>query len=370
MAKRDYYEVLGVARGASAQEIKSAYRKLAIRYHPDKNPGDSVAEEKFKEAAEAYSVLSDANRRAHYDHFGHAGAGSFGGFDPDTFSDFNDILGDLFGFGDFFGSSGRGGRRERARRGADLRYDLTISFKEAAFGVTTRIKIPRQEACSACRGSGAAPGSKPSRCSSCGGQGQVRRQQGFFTIARTCPSCHGAGAIITDPCRECSGQGHTLKQQTLELKLPAGVDTGSRLRVAGEGEAGPARGAAGDLYVVVNVEDHPFFKRQDSDLYCEMPLTFSQAALGAEIRLETLDGEETVKVPAGTQTGTVFRLRGKGIVSLDGRGKGDLLMSVSVVTPRRLTKEQRHVFEKMAELGEESVLQDKNLFEKVKDIFG
>jgi len=374
LAKRDYYEVLGVPREANAQEVKSAYRKLALKYHPDKNPGDKQAEESFKEAAEAYSVLSDPNKRGQYDRFGHAGVnvggGGFGGFDPDIFGDFSDILGDFFGFGDVFG----GGRRRRpnqAQRGSDLRYDLCISFEEAVFGVKTKIKIPRQETCNVCGGTGAKPGQGRVTCNTCGGQGQIRYQQGFFTISRTCPQCQGAGQIIKSRCTECKGSGRLPKEKVLELKIPAGVDDGSRLRVAGEGESGANGGPPGDLYVVIEVEEHPFFKRQGNDIYCELPVSFPQAALGAEIGIPTLQGQEKLKIPEGTQTGTVFRLKGRGIVSLGGRGQGDQLVAITVVTPTKLNKQQKEILQQFAEASEEEPEEASGgLFGKVKDIFG
>jgi len=368
MAKRDYYEVLGIPRDASAQDIKRSYRKLAVQFHPDKNPGDAVAEEKFKEAAEAYAVLSDPNKRSRYDRLGHAASQGFGGFDPDIFSDFSDILGDFFGFGDIFGSP-RGGRR--SYRGADLRYDLTISFQEAAFGVKTKIKIPRRETCEKCKGSGAEPGSGPTQCPTCYGAGQVRYQQGFFSISRTCSQCRGTGRILKNPCQTCHGSGTVHKEKILEIKIPAGVDSDVRLRISGEGEAGSNGAPAGDLYVVLNVEEHDFFKRQEGNIYCEVPVGFAQAALGAELTVPTLEGEEKLSIPEGTQTGTTFRLRGKGIVSFNGRGRGDQFVTVRVVTPERLTKDQKQLLEKFAQIRNENYSpQDKTIFKKVKDIFG
>jgi molecular chaperone DnaJ len=374
LGKRDYYEVLGVPREASAQEIKSAYRKLALKYHPDKNPGDKQAEENFKEAAEAYSVLSDPNKHGQYDRFGHAGVnvggGGFGGFDPDIFADFSDILGDFFGFGDIFGGSRRH-RANQAQRGSDLRYDLRISFEEAVFGVKTKIKIPRQETCSVCGGTGAKPGQGRVTCNTCGGQGQIRYQQGFFTISRTCPQCQGTGQIIKNRCTECKGAGRLPKEKILELKIPAGVDDGSRLRVAGEGEAGTNGGPSGDLYVVIEVEEHPFFKRQGNDIYCELPVSFPQAALGAEINIPTLQGNEKLKIPEGTQTGTVFRLKGRGVVSLGGRGQGDQLVAITVVTPTKLNKQQKELLQQFADACDGEAEEDSgSLFGKVKDIFG
>jgi molecular chaperone DnaJ len=366
--KRDYYEVLGISREATEQEIKSAYRKLAIRYHPDKNPGDKDAEEKFKEAAEAYSVLSDPDKRARYERFGHSGLqGGFSGFDPATFGDFGDILGEFFGFGDIFGTRHRGG----PERGADLRYDLKISFREAAFGLKTKIKIPRQDTCGACEGRGTAKGKSPVTCSACHGAGQVRYQQGFFSISRTCGQCNGVGRVIRDPCDVCQGRGRVRKEKILEIKIPAGVDNGARLRMQGEGEAGVHSGSSGDLYVVIFVEEHPFFQRQGNNIYCQVPIGIAQAVLGGEITVPTLEGEEKLKIPEGTQSGSVFRIRNKGIVSLGERGRGDQFVTVNVVIPARLSKEQRQIFEALARVSkDEELQQERNIFEKVKDIFG
>src|SRR5215472_8890881 len=305
--KRDYYEVLGVLRTSSDQEIKSAYRKLALQHHPDRNPGNKDAEESFKEAAEAYTVLSDAQKRATYDRFGHAGVGGAagaGGFDPSIFADFNDIIGDIFGFSDLFGGGRRG---SRVQRGADLRYDLDLTFEEAAFGVPKKIKIPRHESCSECGGSGAQKGSGPTTCQTCNGYGQVRFQQGFFSITRTCNQCHGAGQTIKNRCNVCHGESRVVHEKALELKIPAGVDNGSKLRISNEGDAGGKGGPAGDLYVVLNVQEHEFFERREHDLYCHVPVNFAQAALGTQIMIPTLEpGEEKLLVPAGTQTGSTF----------------------------------------------------------------
>src|SRR5687767_11033790 len=373
-AKRDYYEVLGLSRGANEAEIKTAYRKLAVRFHPDKNPGDAEAEEKFKEAAEAYSVLSDAEQRARYDRFGHAGvsgaAGAQGNWGAQGFGGIEDILGDLFGFGEVFGGArGAGGRRGAAQRGADLRYDLEMTLEEAAAGMTAQLRVPRLEACEGCKGSGAAPGTQPEACPGCGGAGQVRYQQGFFSVARTCGQCRGAGRVIRTPCEACSGAGRVEREKQIEVKIPAGVETGSRLRLAGEGEAGAQGGPAGDLYVVIHVKEHETFERQGNNLYASVPVTFAQAALGSETTVPTLDGQETLKVPAGTQTGTVFRLKGNGMPVLGGRGRGDMFVSVTVVTPTTLTRDQRKLLEQLAEI-EEKDLGDKGLMDKVRDIFG
>ncbi|HJQ32357.1 MAG TPA: molecular chaperone DnaJ [Pyrinomonadaceae bacterium] len=372
--KRDYYEVLGVSRGASEAEIKSAYRKLAVRFHPDKNPGDAEAEEKFKEAAEAYSVLSDADQRARYDRFGHAGvsssAGAQGGWGAQGFGGIEDILGDLFGFGDVFGGrGGASGRRSAAQRGADLRYDLEMSLEEASTGMTAQLRVPRLEACEECKGSGAAPGTQPETCPGCAGAGQVRYQQGFFSVARTCGQCRGSGRVIRTPCEKCKGAGRVEREKQIEVKIPAGVETGSRLRLAGEGEAGVQGGPAGDLYVVIHVKEHETFERQGNNLYASVPVTFAQAALGSEISVPTLEAQENLKVPAGTQTGTVFRLKGHGMPVLGGRGRGDLFVSVTVVTPTTLTREQRKLLEQLAQI-EEKDLSDKGLMDKVRDIFG
>jgi len=371
MSKRDYYEVLGVTRTATDQEIKSAYRRLAVKYHPDKNPNDATAEEKFKEAAEAYSVLSNDEQRKRYDRFGHAGVSSgagAGAWGAPGFGGIEDILGDLFGFGDVFGGQ-RGGRRTSAQRGADLRYDLEISLEEAANGMTAQLRIPRLEACETCKGSGAAAGSQPESCTTCSGTGQVRYQQGFFSVARTCHLCRGAGRVVKNPCAACNGSGRVEREKQMEVKIPAGVETGSRLRVTGEGEAGTQGGAPGDLYVVIHVAEHDQFERQGNNLYEAVPVTFAQAALGAEIMVKTLDEEEKLKIPMGTQTGTVFRLRGKGMPILGGRGRGDLFVSVTVVTPTTLTREQKRLLEQLAEV-ESKDLENKGLVDKVRDIFG
>ena len=381
MSKRDYYEVLGVSRTASDQEIKSAYRKLALKYHPDRNPGDKVAEENFKESAEAYAVLADTDKRHMYDRFGHAGLGgaATGGFDPTVFTGFEDILGglgDIFGIGEMFGGQRR---RGGPQRGADLRYDLEISFDESARGVETTIQIPRQETCETCNGSGAAAGSKPTTCPQCHGRGQLRYQQGFFTVARTCGQCRGTGSIISSPCTTCRGTGRVQQTRKLTVKIPAGIASGQRLRLSNEGEAGGGGGPAGDLYVVVHVQEHPFFHRDGNDLFCEIPLNYTTLALGGEITIPSLDGEQTLKIPEGTQTGATFRLRGKGMPDVvAGRGRGDLLVTVKVVTPRKLTKDQRKVLEQLAEALPTEKFEptprdeheDRGLFERVKDIFG
>jgi molecular chaperone DnaJ len=366
--KRDYYEVLGVGRSASIDDIKKAYRKLALKYHPDKNPGDAEAEEKFKEAAEAYGVLSDDEKRARYDRYGHQGVGGFSGFDPNQFADFGDILGDLFGFGDFFGT--RGGRRgSRAARGNDLRYDLTLDFMEAVWGKDVSLNVPRVVTCQTCSGSGAKPGTQPVTCTGCGGRGQIRYSQGFFAVARTCPQCGGAGKVIKDPCATCDGSGRIREGKKISVKIPAGVDDGSRLRVGGEGESGFNGGPAGDLYVFINVREHAKFTRRDYDIHTEQTISVTQAALGGEVKTETIDGLESLKVPAGTQPNQIFRLRGKGVPFIDGNGRGDHYVHVAVRIPTSMTPEQRALYEQLAGMDGESVPGEKPLLEKVKDFF-
>jgi len=372
-AKRDYYEVLGVTRTVSEIELKSAYRKLALQYHPDRNPNNPDAEEKFKEVSEAYAVLADTDKRAVYDRFGHAGLGGASsggaGFDPTVFQDFSDIFGEFFGFGDMFGGGGR--RRSRVQRGADLREDLTLEFEEAYFGTESRVTVRRHEACEECRGSGAAPGKGPTTCRSCNGRGQVRYQQGFFSIARTCPTCQGAGSVITDPCPKCKGQGRTLQERMVEVKVPAGVEDGTRIRYAGQGEAGANGGPAGDLYIVLHVKEHAFFDREGNDLHCVIPISFSQAALGTEIMVPTMEGEHLLKIPEGTQSGATFRVRHKGVPVVNSHGKGDLFVEVKVQTPSKLSKRQRELLQELDGLGRiENKPQRKTLLSKVKDIFG
>ncbi len=366
MSKRDYYEILGVSRSATDREIKMAYRKLAVEYHPDKNPGDAEAEEKFKEAAEAYAVLSDGDKRTRYDQFGHDGVRGAGGagFDP-GFTNIEDIF-DLFGFGDVFG----GGRQRRSsvQRGADLRYDLQITLEEAATGKDEKLEIPRLETCEECKGKGAAEGSSPETCITCNGNGQTRYQQGFFSVMRTCPNCNGNGQIIKDPCKGCSGAGRIESKKELEVKIPAGVETGSRLRIGAEGEAGVGGGPNGDLYVVIHVAEHDLFERQGANLYTSAPVSFAQAALGAEIKVKTLNGEEDLKIPAGTQTGTVFRIKEKGMPSLSGSGQGDLYVAVTLITPKTLSSEQRKLLEQLAEI-EDVDFEEEGFIDKVRNIF-
>jgi molecular chaperone DnaJ len=377
VSRRDYYEVLGVARTATDSEIKKAYRKLAMQHHPDRNPGDKAAEEAFKEAAEAYAVLADGDKRAAYDRFGHAGVNQGGasqGFDPSIFSDFGDIfggLGDIFGFG--------GGRSSRGpRRGADLRYDLEISFEESATGTETSLKIPREETCETCRGSGAAAGSGPETCSACRGLGQVRYQQGFFTVARTCSQCRGAGRIITKPCSTCRGNGRVTQERQLTVKIPAGIATGQRIRATGEGEHGAQGGPPGDLYIIVHVAEHPVFRREEDDLHCELAIGFPTMALGGSVKVPTLNGEEPLTIPEGTASGATFRIRGKGMPNVSGRGKGDLYVAVKVAVPKKLTREQKKAIDELRKTLPEQVEQtsrdgdgsEKSVFERVKDIFG
>ena len=364
---RDYYEVLGVARNASPEEIKKAYRKLAMQFHPDRNQAPE-AEEQFKAAAAAYSVLGDPEKRARYDRFGHAGVTGAGApdFTADVFRDFEDILGDLFGFGGLFG--GRRRRQgSRAEPGADLAYDLGLTLEEAATGKETRIKIPRLDACPDCQGVGSTSG-ELEPCPHCGGRGQVIYRQGFFNLSQTCNACRGAGQTPKDPCTRCQGDGRVQVQKTINVRIPAGVDTGSRLRLTGEGEAGRAGAPPGDLYIILHVEPHDTFQRDGDDLKCEIFLTFGQAALGGEIAIPTLTGEETAKVPTGTQTGTIFRLKGQGMPNLRG-GRGDLYAVVRVVTPTKLTKRQKRLLQEFAEEETAPRAKDKSLFDRVKDIF-
>jgi molecular chaperone DnaJ len=383
VSKRDYYEVLEVTRTSTDTEIKSSYRRLAMKFHPDRNPGDQVAEERFKEAAEAYSVLADTQKRSLYDRFGHQGVSAAGtggaGFDPSVFNGFEDILGGLGDiFGDLFGGGGR--RRGGPQRGADLRYDLEISFEESANGAETSIQIPRQENCETCHGSGSAPGSSASTCSACQGHGQVRFQQGFFTVARTCPQCRGAGKVITKPCTACRGAGRVARERKITVKIPAGISTGQQLRLQGEGEAGSGGGPSGHLYVVIHVHEHEFFRRDGLNLFCEIPVNFTTVALGGEIQVPTLDGQERVKVPEGTQTGTTLRLKGKGMPDVNGHGRGDLFATVQVRTPKKLNKEQRQLIEQLTKAlppekfepraREDESQDERNLFDRVKDMFG
>ena len=370
MDKKDYYEVLGLSRNAGEDEIKKAYRKLALQYHPDRNPGDKQAEEKFKELSEAYQVLADPEKRAKYDQFGHAAFGETGPFAGgfDFSHGFEDIFGDIFG--EFFGGAARGRGRARAQRGEDLRYNLEISFEQAAFGVEKKIKIPRHGPCEECEGAGAEKGTSPQTCPACKGSGQTAFQQGFFTVSRTCNQCGGQGRIIAHPCPSCSGAGLSRKFHTINVKIPAGVDTGSRLKLRGEGENGARGGPPGDLYVVIIVQDHAIFARDGSDVICEMPVSFVNATLGAEIEVPTLEGRVKMKIPAGTQSNAIFRLKGRGIKDVHGGRRGDEHVRVLVETPTRLNARQKRLLKEFAEEGgEEAQPIAKGFFEKVKELF-
>ncbi len=363
MSQRDYYEVLGLTKSASDDEIKKAYRKLAMKYHPDRNTEKKEeAEAQFKEVKEAYETLSDPKKKQTYDQYGHAGMNQQAGFGGGS-GGFSDVFGDVFG--DIFGG-GRGGGN-RAYKGDDIGYELTLTLEEAVFGTTARITVPTQVDCHHCNGSGAKPGTKPTTCSTCAGHGQVRMSQGFFAINQPCPRCHGKGTIITDPCKECHGQGKLAKEKTLEVKVPAGVDTGDRIRLSGEGEPGENGGPHGDLFVQMKVRKHAIFERSESNLICNVPISFATAALGGEIEVPTLDGRVNLKIPTETQTGKVFRLRGKGVKSVRGGAQGDLLCKVVVETPVGLSKEQRELLSKFAEtLGEKHVPQQRGWLKGVK----
>jgi molecular chaperone DnaJ len=372
MSKRDYYEVLGVNRDASDEEIKKAYRKLAMKHHPDRNPDNPKAEEQFKEAKEAYEILCDGQKRTAYDQYGHAGVehgagmgGGFGGAGGGFADAFGDIFGDIFG----------GGRaRSNVYRGADLQYNLEISLEEAARGTDTKIRIPTQEECDTCHGTGAKPGSQPTTCATCGGHGQVRMQQGFFSIQQTCPKCHGSGKIVANPCADCHGVGRVKQHKTLSVRIPAGVDEGDRIRLSNEGEAGVNGGPTGDLYVVIHLKAHSVFQRDHNDLHCEMPISFSTAALGGEIEIPTLDGHAKIKIPAETQTGKVFRLRGKGIQGVRTHAPGDLLCHVQIETPVSLTERQKELLRELEALNLEDGARHnpkaKSFMDKVKAFFG
>ena len=354
MVKMDYYERLSVSRDASGEEIKKAYRQMALKYHPDRNPGDEEAENNFKEASEAYDVLRDHEKRSLYDQFGHdglkgTGFRGFSGFE-DIFSSFGDIFDDVFGLG--FGNR-RGRGRTYARRGADLRYDLSISFRDAAFGKEKEIETEKHETCETCTGTGVKPGESKQICPSCGGKGQVNHTQGFFTISSTCSKCHGQGEIITQPCKDCKGSGRVPKSKCLKVKIPAGVETGMRLKLMGEGEAGENGGPSGDLYVFLHVEPDPFFERYENDILCKIPISFSQAALGDKIKVQTLNGHEKINIPPGTQSGHIFTIRGEGIPYLHSRGRGNELVQIIVKTPASLSRRQTKLFEELASLKEE-----------------
>jgi molecular chaperone DnaJ len=376
MAKRDYYSVLGVGRDASEDEIRKAYRRLAMKHHPDRNPEDKGSEDKFKEAKEAYEVLTDAKKRAAYDQFGHAGVdpsmgfGAAGARGGDGFGGFADAFGDIFG--EIFGAQ-RGGRGNGVYRGADLRYNLELALEDAARGTEAKIRIPTLESCETCHGSGAKPGTQPKQCGTCHGRGEVRVSQGFFSIQQTCPACHGTGKVISDPCATCHGAGRVKNHKTLSVKIPAGVDQDDRIRLAGEGEAGMNGGPAGDLYVVVNLKPHAVFQREGADLHCEMPISFATAALGGEIDIPTLDGHAKVKVPPETQTGQVFRLRNKGIRPVRGSVTGDLYCHVAIETPVRLTARQKELLREFEEINERDPgahnPRAKSFMDKVRDFF-
>jgi molecular chaperone DnaJ len=375
--KRDYYEVLGVARSAPDEEVKRAYRKLAVKFHPDKNPDDPHAEEKFKELGEAYDVLMDPDKRGAYDRFGHAAFAPGGGFGRGGFHDPFEIFREVFGGGGFGGGifdtlfgGGGGARAEDRRRGSDLRYDMEIKLEEAAFGADKQIEIEKPDTCDKCNGSGAEPGSRRISCPTCGGRGQVVSSRGFFHISQTCPHCHGAGEIIEKPCQKCRGEGRVEKLSRVKLKIPAGIREGTRLRSLGNGEAGIGGGPPGDLYVVVHIKEHKIFEREGDDLYCGVPIPFSIAALGGEIDVPTLEGKAHLKVPAGTQSGQMFKLRDKGIVNVNGRGHGDLFARLIVEVPSRLNAEQRQKLEEFAALcGEENTPMRKSFFERAREFF-
>ncbi len=372
MAKRDLYEVLGVNRDASEDEMKKAYRKLAMKYHPDRNPDNKEAEEKFKEVKEAYEILTDANKRAAYDRYGHEGVNpSMGGAGGQGFEGFADAFGDIFG--DIFGGGGGGRGRSNVYRGADLRYNLEITLEEAARGADKTIRIPAQEECDTCHGSGAKPGTQPKTCPTCGGAGQVRIQQGFFSIQQTCPKCHGSGRFIPDPCGTCHGAGRVKRQKTLEVKIPAGIDDGMRLRHGGQGEPGVNGGPAGDLYVEIHIKQHPVFQRDGDDLHCEMPISFTTAALGGEIEIPTLDGAANIRIPPETQSAKVFRLRGKGIRNVRSHAPGDLMVHVVVETPVKLTDRQKELLREFGDIAASNAERHnpkaKSWMDKVKDFF-
>jgi len=369
MAKRDYYEILGVDKNISGKDLKKAYRRVAMKYHPDRNPDDKDAEEKFKDASEAYEVLSDSQKRAAYDQYGHDGVNPQMGGGGAGFNNFSDIFGDVFG--DIFSGGGGGGGRGGPQRGSDLQYTLKIDLEQAVKGTTAKIRVPTLVECKHCGGSGAKSGSRPETCPTCGGVGQVRMQQGFFAVQQTCPTCHGRGTVIKDPCGHCHGQGRVEESKTLSVKVPAGVDTGDRIRLSGEGEAGPSGGPAGDLYVQVSVNQHDIFERDGANLYCEVPVNFVDAVLGGELEVPTLDGRVKLKVPAETQTGKLFRLRGKGVTPVRGGGKGDLMCRVVIETPVNLSNKQKDVLREFqdATKGKKHSPRQSNWFEGMKDFF-
>jgi molecular chaperone DnaJ len=367
--KRDYYEVLSVTRGCGEQELKSSYRKLALQYHPDRNPGDSEAEEKFKEAAEAYGVLSDAQKRAAYDAYGHAGlSGASGGFDPSAM-DLSDLLSQVFNFGDIFGGGQRSGR-PRATKGDDLRYDLALTFEEAAFGKAVELQVPKMEQCARCRGRGAEPDSSMMQCPACHGRGEQLFSQGFLSVRRTCSHCGGSGEIIKQVCRDCRGEGYKHVNKRIKVTVPAGIADGNRLRVNGEGQPGTQGGPNGDLYIFFSVKEHPVFERHENDLHCRIPINVAQAVLGARIQAPTLEGPQELVIPEGTQNGTQLRIKGMGVPEVQGKGRGDLVVHVDVRIPTKLTRDQRRVFEELqGTLPVDNDPHEKGLFEKVKDYF-
>ena len=371
VAKRDYYEVLSVPRECDETTLKSAYRKLALQYHPDRNPGNREAEERFKEAAEAYAVLSDPQKRAAYDRFGHQGVngGGFSGFNEGAFSGLEDILGDLFGLGNMFGGGAR--QRSRVQRGEDIRYDLEISFEDSMRGLSADLQIPRMEACSKCHGSGAEPNGGLVTCAACHGRGEILYQQSFLSIRKTCPTCGGRGKVIRQACSQCKGEGFSRVERKLKINVPAGVDNGTRLRMAGEGNPGPQGSQPGDLYVVISVAEHPVFERRENDLHCSLPINIAQAALGTDIEIETFDGPQTIRIPEGTQAGAQFKLRNLGVPHLNSRARGDMYVHLDVQVPKKLTREQRRLFEELREtLPAENTPHEKTVFEKVRDFFG
>lgn len=371
MSKRDYYEVLGVAKDAGERDIKKAYKRLAMKYHPDRTAGDKAKEEKFKEIQEAHEILTDENKRAAYDRYGHAGVDPNRGAAGAGAADFGDIFGDVFG--DIFGGGRGGGGRQRARQGADLRYNLELTLEEAVRGKNVEIKVPTLVGCTVCDGSGAKKGSSPKTCPTCHGNGQVQMRQGFFAVQQTCPTCSGKGTIISDPCRSCHGQGRVEKTKTLSVKVPAGVDTGDRIRLSGEGEAGENGAPAGDLYVQVHVREHDIFVRDGNNLYCEVPLSFTKAALGGEIEVPTLDGQVKLKIPTETQSGKMFRLRGKGVKSVRSGAVGDLMCKVAIETPVNLTSRQKELLEELeSSMGTDAAKyrpKEKGFFDNVKKFF-
>ncbi len=369
VSKRDYYEVLGLNRDADEQQLKAAYRKLAMQHHPDRNPNDHTAEEKFKEASEAYSVLSDPQKRAAYDRYGHQGVqGATAGFDPSTF-DLSDILGDFFGFGDLFGGGG-GRRRNRAQRGEDVRYDLEIGFVDAVFGLVAEIQLPRNEPCGRCGGNGAEPGSGPTVCPQCHGRGEVIYQQSFLSVRRTCGQCAGSGHVIRHVCTECRGRGVRPVERKLKVNIPAGVDDNTRLRISGEGEPGTFGGPPGDLYVFLKVKPHRIFERHEYNLHCTIPINVAQAALGAEIEVPTLEEPQKIKIAAGTSTGAQITLRNCGVPHVNSRSRGDIIVHIQVTTPAKLTRDQRKLFEQLLEtLPADNQPSEKGIFDKVKDYF-